>query len=197
MVLGVIMAVVSECFYGLVGISMALSVASAFGSRLRLSAISRAVRRCFGIFFGVVTSVLTFLISLKIGISAAADSVAMRGAKIFASNAIPIVGGAVSESLRTLAAGLSYIRTIGGTVGILLISVAVLPVIITVWIYRGGLVLLSGVAEMLGAEREKGIIDGVVSVYGYILAVVSIISVVFILMLTLFMKTGLAFGGIL
>lgn len=197
MVLGVVMAVVTECFYPIVGISMALSAASAFGSRLRISAISRAVRRCFGIFFGAVTSVFTFLISLKIGISAAQDSVAMRGAKMFASNAIPIVGGAVGESLRTLASGLSYIKTVGGTVGILLISVAVLPVIITVWIYRGGLVLLSGVAEMLGADREKAIVDGVVSVYGYVLAVTAIISAVFILMLTLFMKTGLAFGGVL
>ncbi len=195
MVLGVVMAVVSECFYGVVGISLAFSVAGIFGSKLRLFAISRAVRRCFGIFFGAVTSVLTFFISLKIGISAAADSVAMRGAKIFASNAIPIVGGAVGESLRTLASGLSYIKTIGGTVGILLISIAVLPTVVTVWLYRGGLVLLSGAAEMLGADREKSLIDSVVSVYGYVLAVIFIIAVVFILMLVLFMKTGLAFGG--
>ena len=197
MVLSVVLAVVSESFYGVVGISMALCIASAFGSKLRLSAIARSVRRCFGIFFGAVTSVLTFFISLKIGISAAADSVAMRGARIFASNAIPVVGGAVSESLRTLASGLSYIKTVGGTVGILAISVAVLPVIVTVWIYRGGLVLLSGMAEMLGAEREKSIIDGAVQVYGYVLAVVCVVAVVFILMLVLFMKTGLAYGGAL
>ena len=85
----------------------------------------------------------------------------------------------------------------GGTVGILAIAVAVLPTIVTVWLYRGGLVLLSGAAEMLGAEREKGIIDGAVHTYGYVLAVLFLVAVVFILMLVLFMKTGLAYGGAL
>ena len=48
---------------------------------------------------------------------------------------------------------------------------------------------------MLSCDREHELISGVVSVYGYILAVVAIVTVIFILMLTLFTKTTLAFGG--
>ena len=70
-----------------------------------------------------------------------------------------------------------------------------LPTFWSVWLYRCGLVLVSGAAEMLGCDRERELLSGVVSVYGYILAVIAISAVVFILMLTLFTKSTLAFGG--
>lgn len=195
MILGVVEAVVGEAFGGIVGISLAMSAANIFSGRFRLSAVARAIRRCFGIFFGVVTSLLGFLLSMKIGIATAGDSMAMRGAKMFASNAIPMVGAAIGDSFRTLATAISYMKTVSGTVAILLLLLLALPVFVEVWLYRSGLVLLSGAAEMLGCDRERELISGIVSVYGYILAVVAIVTVVFILMLTLFMKSTLAFGG--
>ena len=195
MILGVIEVVVGEAFGGIVGISLALSVANIFSGKFRLAAIGRAVRRCFGIFFGSVTALIGFLLSIKIGISAAGDSVAMRGAKIFASNAIPVVGSAVGDSLRTLAASLSYIKSVSGAVGMILVLLLFLPVFIKLWLFRSGLVLLSGAAEMLGCDRERELVSGVVSIYGYILAVIAIVTLAFILMLTLFTKTSLAFGG--
>ena len=195
MLLGVIEAVVGEAFGGIVGISLAFSAANVFSGRFKLGAVARAVRRCFGIFFGVVTSLMGFLLSLKIGIASATDSVAMRGAKIFASNAIPIVGSSIGDSFKTLSTALSYMKTVSGSVGVILILLLALPVFISVWLYRSGLVLLSGAAEMLGCDRERELISGIVSVYGYILAVVSVVTVVFIFMLTLFTKSTLAFGG--
>ena len=195
MVLGIIEAVVGQAFGGIVGIGLALSVANVFSGKFRLSAVSRAVRKCFGLFFGIVTALLGFVISIKIGIAAAGDSVAMRGAKIFASNAIPVVGAAVGDSLRTLATALSFVKSVSGAVGIVLILLLALPVFLTVWLFRAGLILLSGAAEMLGCDKERELISGVVSVYGYILAAVALTAVVFVLLLTLFIKTALAFGG--
>ena len=195
MILGVVEAVVGEAFGGIVGASLALSASNVFSGKFKLAPIAKAIRRCFGIFFGIITSLLGFLLSIKIGIASAADSVAMRGAKMLASNAIPMVGSAIGDSFKTLATALSYIKSVSGTVGIILLVLLALPVFISVWLYRSGLVLLSGAAEMLGCERERELISGVVSVYGYILAVVAIVTVVFILMLALFTKTALAFGG--
>ena len=194
-VLGVLEFFVGQSFGKIAGISLALNAASSLNVRFRLSAIGRAVRRCFGIFFGVVTSCLGFIISLKIGIAAAGDSMAMRGAKLFASNAIPIVGSAVGDSLKTLVTALSYIKSVSGAVGIVIILLLVLPVLINVWLFRVGLVLLSAVAEMLGCEKERELLSGVVSVYGYMLAVIAVTAVIFIIMMTLFSKTALAFGG--
>ena len=195
MILGIIEAVVGQAFPAIAGTSLAFCAAGAFGSRLRLGAVARAFRRGFGIFFGAVTALLGFLISIKIGIAAAGDSVAMRASKLFASNAIPVVGAAVGDSLRTLATSLSYIKTISGSAGIVFILLLALPIFIKLWLFRSGMVLISSAAEMLGCERERELISGAVSVYGYMLAIVAITAVVFILMLTLFLKTGLAFGG--
>ena len=195
MLLGALEAIVGEAFGGIVGISLALSAANVFSSKFRLGAVARAIRRCFGVFFGAVMSLLSFILSIKIGIAAAGDSVAMRGAKMFASNAIPLVGSAIGDSFRTLATALTYIKGVSGAVGIILILLLALPTFLSVWLYRCGLVLVSGAAEMLGCDRERELLSGVVSVYGYMLAVIAISSVVFILMLTLFTKSTLAFGG--
>lgn len=197
MILGVMEAVVGEAFGSIVGVSLALCAANIFSAKFRLAAIARAVRRSFGIFFGAVMSLLGFVVSLKIGIASAGDSMAMRGAKMFASNAIPLVGAAIGGTFGTLATALSYIKSISGAVGILLIFLLALPTFLTVWMYRCGLVLLSGAAEMLGCDRERELLSGVVSVYGYMLAVVAVSAVIFILLLTLFMRSTLAFGGVL
>lgn len=195
MTLGVVEAVVGEAFGGIVGVSVAMTAANIFSGRFRLAAPARAIRRCFGIFFGIVSGMLGLLFSVKLGIAAAADSTAMRGAKMFASNAIPIVGSTIGDSFRTLATAVSYIKSVSGTVGIVLILILALPVFINVWLFRSGLILLSGAAEMLGCERERELLAGMISVYGYILAVLAIVTVVFVFMLTLFMKSTLAFGG--
>ena len=110
MILGTLEAIVGEAFGGIVGISLALSAANIFSSKFRLGAVARAIRRCFGVFFGAVMSILSFVLSIKIGIAVAGDSVAMRGAKMFASNAIPLVGSAIGDSFRTLATALTYIK---------------------------------------------------------------------------------------
>ena len=193
--LGALEAIVGEAFGGIVGISLALSAANVFSSKFRLGAVARAIRRCFGVFFGAIMSLLSFILSIKIGIAAAGDSVAMRGAKMFASNAIPLVGSAIGDSFKTLATALTYMKSVSGAVGIILILLLALPTFLSVWLYRCGLVLVSGAAEMLGCDRERELLSGVVSVYGYMLAVIAISAVVFILMLTLFTKSTLAFGG--
>ena len=195
LVLGALEAFVGQAFGGIAGMSLAMTAANAVSVKFRLSAVARAVRKCFGIFFGVITAALGFIISLKIGIAAAGDSMAMRGAKIFASNAIPIVGSAVGDSLKTLVTALSYIKSVSGAVGIVVILLLVLPVFLNIWLFRAGLILLSGAAEMLGCDRERDLLSGVVSVYGYMLAVVAVTAVIFIIMITLFSKTALAFGG--
>lgn len=197
MILGVVEAVVGEAFGAIAGIGLALSAADVFSSKFRLSAVARAVRRGFGIFFGAVMSLLGFVVSLKIGIASAADGLAMRGAKMFASNAIPLVGSAIGGTLGTVASAVSYIKSVSGTVGMVLILLLALPVFLNVWVYRCGLVLLSGAAEMLGCDKERELMSGVVSVYGYMLAVVAVSAVTFILLLTLFTKSTLAFGGVL
>ena len=194
-VLGVLESFVGQSFRGIAGISLALTAANSVSLKFRLSSLARAIRRVFAVFFSIVTAALGFIVSIKIGLAAAGDSMAMRGARLFASNAIPIVGGAVGDSLRTLVTAISYIKSVSGVLGIVVILLLVLPVFLRVWMFRACLVLLSGMAEILGCEKERELLSGVVSVYGYMLAVLAVTAVIFIIMVTLFAKIAPAFGG--
>ena len=73
-------------------------------------------------------SLLCFIVSLKIGIASAGDSMAMRGARLFAQNAIPLVGSAIGSTFGTLATSLSYIKSVSGTAGAVFVLLLALPV---------------------------------------------------------------------
>ncbi len=178
-----------------VGICTALTVCSAFVPNLRLSAIGNFVKRIYTFFLGFLMLLLSFSLSVQTALSSAADSVAMRSAKMLAGTAIPVVGGTVGDSLKTVAAGISFLRTGVGLGGVILLLLLLLPTLVSVILYRLSFIAAGACAELLGCDREQRLLSGFVTIYGYLLATVAICSVCFVFLLTLFVRCGVALGG--
>jgi len=178
-----------------VGICIAVAVAGCFWGGANLRGIGNFIKKIYTFFLSFMMLLLTFSLSVQTSLAAGADSVAMKSAKMLAGRAIPVVGGSVGDTLRTVAASVSYLRTTAGTAAIVIVALLLLPVLITVLIYRLGLIAASACADLLGCTNEGKLLDAFVTVYGYMLAVVCICSVVFIFLLTLFVKCNVAWGG--
>jgi hypothetical protein len=118
--------------------------------------------------------------------------VAARTAKLVSSTVIPTVGGSVGETLRTVAASVQYLKSVVGIGGILLVLLLVLPTLLSLIAVRLVFLLAGGVAEMLGCEREARLLGELGSVFGCMLAVSAISGVMFILALTVFLKSTVA-----
>ncbi len=177
------------------GVCTALAVCSAVSPHISLGGLLNLVKRCYTFFLGFLMLLLTFTLSLQTTLSAAADNVAMRGAKMLAGSAIPVVGSSIGDTLKTVSGSLGFLKSTVGLGGILLIVFLVVPPLVSVLLHRLALMAASVAAELLGCENEKRLLSGFVTVYGYFLAVLCISAVTFIFLLTLLVRCRLAIGG--
>ena len=178
-----------------VGICLAFSAASAFSSQLSLGEISGTFKRIYTYGLGLLMAIMALVMGMQNQLAAKADSLGARAAKYAVGSFIPVVGGTVGDSLRTVAAGVEYIRATVGSVAIAVILLLLLPSLISLALGKSAVNISSSVAKMLGCEREGRLLSEIGNVYGYMMAVCSICSVLFIYALTLFVRCSAAAGG--
>ena len=125
---------------------------------------------------------------------AAADSASARTARLVSGLTIPIVGSGVGESLRVVAGSVQYLKSIVGIGGIVFVLLLLLPTLLSLIVTRTVLLLGSGVAEMLGCPTEGKLLSELGAVWGTMIAVVAMSSVMFILALGIFVRVAVAVG---
>lgn len=177
-----------------VGICVAVAVAGTLFGGANLRGLGNFVKKIYTFFLGLIMLVLTFTLSVQTSLAAGADSVAMKSAKMLAGRAIPVVGGAVGDTLRTVAGSVGYLKTTVGAAGVVILALMLLPPLITVILYRLGLIAACAAADLLGCSQESKLLDAFVTVFGYMLAVMCICSVVLVFLLALFVKCNVALG---
>lgn len=175
-----------------VGICTALTVCTAFMPSVSFTGLINLVKRVYTFSLGFVMLLLSFSLSVQTTLTAASDSVAMRGAKMLAGTAIPVVGGSVGETLKTVSGSVKFLKSTVGVGGIVIVALLLLPTLISVLVYRMVFITASACADFLGCAREAKLLSGFVTIYGYLLASVAICSVTFIFLLTLFVRCSVA-----
>lgn len=174
------------CVAGIAAISSALS-----GGEL-LSGFSRAVKKVYSFIIGTLMTVLVFVLGTQTALATAADSAAARGAKLVSATVIPVVGGAVGDTLRTVAGSAQYVKSVVGVGGIALILVLTLPTLTSLLLLRLALLLGGGAADMMGCPKEARLLSELGNIYGLLVGAVSICSVTFCVALGIFVKCAVA-----
>jgi stage III sporulation protein AE len=111
-----------------------------------------------------------------------------------AGSFIPVVGGSVGESLKTVAGSIEYIRACVGVGGIIIIILLLLPTLLLIAATRLAFMAAGTVSKLLGCSEESNLLGELTNIYGYLLAVVCSCSVLFIFALTLLARTSAAIG---
>jgi len=161
---------------------------------LNLSGFSSALRKSYTFSLGFIMTVLLAVLSSQSILSASADSIGARSAKMITSSVIPVVGGAVSDTLRTLGAGIQYIKSVVGVSAVVFIIILLLPTLISLIVTRFVYLVAGSVADLLGCEHESRLISELGGVSGLMIATVSMCSVMFILGFNLFIRSTVAVG---
>lgn len=171
---------------------MAAALCRSLGGDSSLRGIASAVKKMYTFTLGLIMTLLLTSLGASTTLSAAADSMAARTAKLVSASVIPTVGGSIGETLRTVAASVSYLKGIVGIGGIVLVLLLVLPTLLSLVAARLVFLLAGGLAEILGCEKEARLLEELGGVFGCLLAVASMSGVMFILALTIFVKTTVA-----
>ncbi len=173
-------------------ICTALALCNTLAPESGLRGISGAVKKVYTFGLGMIMTVLVASLSSQTTLTAAADSTTARAARVVSSNIIPVVGGSVGDTLRTVASGVGYLKSVVGIGGIVFLLLLLLPTLLSLLLTRLAFLLGSGVADLLGCEAEGKLLSELGSVWGCMIAVVAMSSVMFILGLTIFVKTTVA-----
>lgn len=119
--LSFVSGVLIENLYPAATLIFVASLMSSVDTGQGVSAVAKGIRGWFNFVIGITSMLIVAAFGAQTFITAARDSVAIRGAKYAISGMIPVVGGTVSGTLTMLISG---IKLLSGSIGI--ISVIVL-----------------------------------------------------------------------
>lgn len=171
-------------------ICFGLAVVSGMGGGLRLNGISGLVRGTFGWLMALIAAIISTVMTFQTSIARQADSVALRAARFAASKVVPVAGNIAGEAVSAVAGSLTLIRRTAGYVGIIIIAVLLIPVIANILLTRLGVSVSSIAADIIGLDREKGLLDEFCGLLGYLAAICVIAALMFIYGLAIFAKSS-------
>ena len=172
----------------------ALSVCNTLTPDVGLKGFASALRKTYTFILGTIMTLLISSLSSQTALTSASDSTGARAAKLASSAAIPIVGGTVGDTLRTVAGGVSYLKSVVGVGAVFFIVLLLLPVLVALILSRLVFLLTGGVADMLGCETEGKLLSELGGIWGTMIAVVAMSSVMFIFALVIFIRISVAAG---
>ena len=192
--LGVMENLVSRSILPFCGICMALALVNAVDANLRTGSLLTTLKKNYTTALSFLMMLLLAMLGAQTTLSAHSDTLAMRSVKFAAGSLIPVVGGSVSELLRTVSASVGFLRGTVGICGILLLLLTLLPTLIEFLLLRFTWQIAASLADILGCDGEKKLLDEFASLFGFLIAAVCICSSVFLLALTLLTHCASAIG---
>ena len=110
------------------GICLAFALLDAITGRTALRGVAGVIKRTYTLSISFLMGIFCFVLGSQSALAKAGDTLALRTARFAAGSFLPLVGGSVSETLRTVAGSVTYLRSVAGTGAILVLFFAFLPV---------------------------------------------------------------------
>ncbi len=180
--------------YPLLSVSAAITAACSLAPKLRLGSLSSFLRGFLMLLISLTVAAISAIMTFQQTLSTAADTLGARAVRFAASSFIPIVGSAVSEAVRTVSGSISYIRSSIGGIGIVVIALITLPVFASLMLARINLSVSASLSDMLSCEREAKVLKEAGSLVNFLIAIVSLMAVMFIYSLTLLVRCASSYG---
>lgn len=168
------------------------AVCSGLSDGSMLGGFTGAVKKTYNFFVASVMTIFVFALGAQTTIAVSADTAAARSAKLLSSTVIPVVGGAVGDTLRTVAGSVQYIKSVVGVGGILFVLLLTLPTLVSLLLFRLVFLVTASMAQALGCGRESRLLSELGNIYGCLIGAVAICSVAFAVALGIFVKCAVA-----
>lgn len=194
--LAILETIVSGSVLPVAGICLVLALADALSGGGRLRSLSGLIKRSYTLFFSFTMLMLCGVLGIQSTLAKGSDTLALRTVRFAAGSFLPVVGGSVSEALRTVSGSVQYLRTVVGMGGVVVVLLFFLPVFLNVMLGRVTFLLSGAAAKLLGCDGEEKLLSELAAVYGYFMAVIASLFVMTVFSLTLFARCAAAGGGV-
>lgn len=159
----------------------------------RMSHISGKIKKWYTTALALTMLLLGSVLAAQTTLAARADSLAFKTVRFVVSSNIPFVGGGVAEMMRSASTGISWLRSLVGIGGVVLLLALLLPSVCRVLLCRLVCTLGADVAAWLGCGEEGRLLGEIGGLYGYLIAVISLSCMTFFFSLILLLQCATAF----
>ena len=150
-----------------------------------LASLSGLLRKAFRLLLIGFASVFTLYLSLTGILTGSADAAAAKAVKTAVSAALPVVGSIVADAASTVTSSAAILRSGIGVVSVAAMCVTpYLQFVMHYVLYK----LAAGIAESFADKRVGRLIDGFADVYGFLLGMVGVASLILFLSIVSSMK---------
>ena len=177
------------------GICLCLGLLDALSGKGELRSLAALIKRTYTWCFSLLMLLLCGALGMQTTLAKGSDGLAMRTVRFAAGSFLPVVGGSVSEALRTVTGSVIYLRSVAGMAAVLVLFFVFLPVFVSVLLNRIVFLLGGAMAKLMGCDGEEKLLSELASVYGYFLAVIASLFVTMTFSLTLMARCAVAGGG--
>lgn len=175
----------------MLSICMALGIVDAINPTFNLSGITKAIKRVASFLICFVMTIFVGLLSLQSIVGVSADTLGVKAAKFMVSNFIPVVGGAVADAYTTLRSSLGLLRGGVGFIGIISISLLVLPTILEITAMRAVIFIGDILSDMFGIPQIKVLMKNTSQILALAFSILVCFFIILVISTTILMMVGL------
>ena len=169
---------------------LAFGCARSINSDLDLGGVSKTIKTTFTSVTVFTMSIFLFVLSYKNILTQSVDSISIKTARFAISSFVPLVGSSVNDALRTVTSSLSLIKNSCGIIAIISIVVLMLPILINLFLNKLSFSILATMSKAIRGHNEATILEEADSICSFLLTLVACTCVLFIIALTIFLKSG-------
>lgn len=167
-------------------ISFSAILASSTISGVNISRLVQMIRNVFTSLLVFFMTVISVILAFQTVVAHSSDSLTMRGVRYAISHSVPIIGGLVSDSARTLATSFSLMKNSIGFIGIAVIIVISLYPLVGLIASKYSLQLASSFSSMVCEDKSTVFLDESVKMINFLISIVALLDVAFIFCVSVF-----------
>lgn len=179
-VMEILAVLMSAVFVPLLRIFLGITLVGTLSPSLGLDRLTGTMEKYAKWLLGLLGVALSGILGISSLSASAADGAFARSTRFVVSNAVPVVGGAISDALGTITNCIGIVRNSVGAFGIIAGIYLVLPSAASSVLWMVCLNVTAWIADSLGAERQGTAMRSVSSVISLTLAMQALVTVMLI-----------------
>lgn len=175
--LDIIMSTARSIIVPLIYCSLALSLCKGLFDNALVKSLHHFIKWLTGIILTAMTLVFSAYISITGAISSSADVLAVKTARTVISNALPVVGGMISDAASTVLSAANMIKTSAGALSLVAVCALCAGPFVELSLRMFIMKLAASACEMLPCGRLSGFINDIASALAVLLGLLGSISI--------------------
>ena len=163
----------SNILLPLCGIFLAISICGAVNSEINISSLTSNIKSFVTWGLGILLTIFVGLLGAGSLVTAASDTVAVKGIKFMAGSFIPVVGGTISDALGSVNSCMGLIKSSLGAYGIVAVIMLFVPPLLSCIAVKASLSLSASMAEILGVSGGKRLLSAASDAMALVIAILA------------------------